>query len=361
MKNINHHYVPILRTKAGEWNALLDLHNCTDINLDHVTPLIEIIPSSFFRKDTQPIPPKTVLKKISNNIGTKWGYNNFIFVDGWHIDGAIVTENEHPMEYLFQQGRCWNYRQIPVTGINRSIIYENSIRNILSVDKNGLCIRVMHDDFQRGGLTKEISSLLARMNIEPTKVDLLVDLQVIDSENQPDFWELYQRIPMINEWRSFILASGAFFEYPSKVVGPFQEFQWPREDWLYWKNVIANGEGIRIPSYGDYTVQYAKYIEPPEHITPSANIRYTSDDYWILMRGESLRKGQKYGQYPDLAQLLCARKEFSGKHFSAGDKYIFEIGHRLIPGTGSPQTFITAGINRHISYVMYQLSNLPYV
>jgi hypothetical protein len=76
------------------------------------------------------------------------------------------------------------------------------------------------------------------------------------------------------------------------------------------------------------------------------------------MRGESLRKGQKYEQYPDLAQLLCARKEFSGENFSSGDKYIFDIGHRNIKGTGSPQTFISAGINRHISYVLHQLSNL---
>jgi mannose-6-phosphate isomerase-like protein (cupin superfamily) len=38
----------------------------------------------------------------------------------------------------------------------------------------------------------------------------------------------------------------------------------------------------------------------------SASIRYTTDDYWVIMRGEGLRNkgGAGYDQYPANAELL---------------------------------------------------------
>lgn len=118
-----------------------------------------------------------------------------------------------------------------------------------------------------------------------------------------------------------------------------------------WK---ATGPGVATtPDIGDYTIQHPFYEEPVEGANPTASIRYACDTYWIIMRGQALRKKEKGGgtrheQYPANAELLCARKEFDGAHFSSGDEYIWSIGSHRQPGPGTPETWLRAGINRHL-------------
>ncbi len=71
-------------------------------------------------------------------------------------------------------------------------------------------------------------------------------------------------------------------------------------------------------------LQYGVFVEPLQGGNPSASIRYTADEYWVIMRGEGVlnKNGPGYAGYSANAQLLCERKEFCGADFSAGDEYI---------------------------------------
>src|SRR5262249_21369914 len=128
-----------------------------------------------------------------------------------------------------------------------------------------------------------------------------------------------------------------------------------REDWLFWL-AHENTRLERRPTYGDYGIQYALYEEPPARSNPSASIRYTSDDYWVIMRGEGLFNdgGPGNAQYGANALLLSEREEFCGRSFSYGDQYIDDLGKGF--GTGTPETLLRAGTNHHITFVTDQLS-----
>jgi hypothetical protein len=78
------------------------------------------------------------------------------------------------------------------------------------------------------------------------------------------------------------------------------------------------------------------------------------------MKGEPLRNedGPKFAQYPASATLLRESEEFYGPEFSYGDMYISRIS---IDGalTGSPTTWLQAGINHHLTVVSRQIASLP--
>ncbi len=77
------------------------------------------------------------------------------------------------------------------------------------------------------------------------------------------------------------------------------------------------------------------------------------------MRGESVsnEEGPGTAQWPANAQLLCERPEYSGDDFSYGDKYIKEMISQY-DKPGSPTTWLRAGINHHMTFVVRQLASL---
>lgn len=368
------HYIPILRSKQGEWDALLDLHKqSTDTSC--LTPLIEIVPDIFWEIDKNngsriQKSPEKVLINLANNALHHWGYRNPIFVDGRYIDEAIYRGNDvQPLVFFNNHSKPRGLKLIPVTGLNdrRTRPYQAAIAQIIESNQNGVCIRLMLEDTTRGDLANKLDEVLNFLDVTPKDVDLLVDFQDLNQTTPVRFKDLGKILPRVNEWRTFTVAAGVFPKFAS-FFDKYEQHEWPRSDWLNWKDQILSPSGVpRLPSFGDYTVQHPFYEELPPGITPSAAIRYACEDYWIVTRGEPLKNPDDFKQYPAFARLLCDREEFSGKDFSKGDAYILDKSLELEKGldikmvTGNARTWISSAINRHISLVVHQLSNLPEV
>jgi len=110
------------------------------------------------------------------------------------------------------------------------------------------------------------------------------------------------------------------------------------------------------------------FSEPPPGASPSASIRYTIENDWLLFRGEGLNKKNSAGhaQYPAHAQLLAERNEFSGPDFSMGDLYVYDMAQRAareekVQNPGNPGSWIKAGINHHLTFVATQISTLDVI
>jgi hypothetical protein len=88
--------------------------------------------------------------------------------------------------------------------------------------------------------------------------------------------------------------------------------------------------------------------------TPSASIRYTVDDYWLIMRGQQ----GKYEQYPANAQLITKHKDYFGKGYSFGDNYIFEKGSDLTGKPGNATNWLVVGVNHHLTCAVRQIADL---
>lgn len=186
----------------------------------------------------------------------------------------------------------------------------------------------------------------------------LIDYQLVD---QPalSLASLCARIPNLHRWRTFSVISGAF---PKDLTGfeKNRQHELQRLDWLTWRDQVATRPSLaRRPAYGDYTIQHPIFSEPPRRANFSASIRYTSDEHWVIMRGEGVfnDEGPGFAQWPANAQLLCARPEFCGTKFSYGDEYI-ELMSLQTEKTGNPETWLRAGINHHLTFVVCQIANL---
>ncbi len=354
------HYIPILRRRDAEVVALTNL---LKEDLANVTPLFELcehILKPEARKKLLSVDPYDyfyeVIKELAGSCGTKP-----YFIDFGYVEGLFAPKvGKHIIDIYFELIEIQYARgsfPVPVTGLSRSALHQNSINGVIKRLRTGLCLRVTQREIREATFSLRLSMLLNQFNLEPNDIDLLVDLREY-RESNPTYEEICDRIPMLNQWKSFIVASGAF---PADLsdLAKNDEHELPRNDWQRWNEAIRSGEPLkRIPTFADYTIQFPKPPEPLNYNPrTSASIRYTAQDHWVVMRGEWLNNpnGAKYDQYWGLANSLLDRPEYSGDDFSFGDQYIAKIG-RQTKQTGSIVTWLQAGLNRHMTLTVRQIS-----
>lgn len=184
----------------------------------------------------------------------------------------------------------------------------------------------------------------------------MLDLKAYQPSDTPLASFLF-KLPKAAEWRTVTVVSGAFRENLTGL--PVGRHELPRGEWTAWFTSVKNHALPRKPTFGDYTILHPELIKPKPNLNVSANIRYTSFDYWVVMKGEGLRNknGAGFEQYPANADLLTRQPEFSGAWFSPGDRYISEIALKKEP-TGNPKTWLQAGISHHLAFTTDQMTKL---
>lgn len=366
----NKHYIPILRWKAAEREAL---EHVSSKDKSMMTPLIELImpqpkETSIRGGDT----PTDLLKEsvkifkekfpaIPTEILECWGRDP-VFIDVHLIDGSIRAES---MANILSIGKSLDMFMIPVVNVIPVIDFESDVKTrevaftFSKENKHGLCLRLSRVDLRQESISSSVEFFLKKNDLEKKDVDLLVDIQIVDDQYQ-SLINLINNLPDLKLWRTFTLVSGAFPPDLTQFTVP-DLYKISRSDWNNWKKNAATL--VRKPSFGDYTIQHPLYREPVPGANPSASIRYTDKEEWIVMRGQGLRspKSAGHAQYPANAKLLADRAEykFFGPTFSYGDAYIAKIGKDVnSKETGNPRTWLRAGINHHIACVVSQLANL---
>ena len=340
------HYVPVLRWKAAERDAL---QNMRQSDKARITPLVELVPKllTYFGPKVG-MTADIKVSRAASEMSRVWGHEP-IFVDFWLLNLAIAINGGHPITVFGEKARYNGLRLISVTGLDRSPDYQKAVASLVQEDRRGACIRLRRQDLNRATLAKDLEKLLNGLGLSPDTTDLIVDYQLID-ENVPNLANLCTFVPQLSGWRTFTTVGGAFPKDLSKLKKNDQHLL-PRRDWVAWSRQVIDASKLpRTPSYGDYTIQHPFYSELDFAPNPSASIRYTSRENWIIMRGEGVRndEGTGYRQFPAQAQLLCANQEFCGMNFSAGDRYIYQMS--LQKGrTGTPTTCLCAGFNHHIT------------
>lgn len=356
-------YIPILKWKPAEQQALEKL---TDEQKKLITPLIQIVMPTPKRptlgeEKTQDeqleeviVAYKLKIAKIPEEILNHWGTTPIF------IDFSLIYTPSLRIEGLTQiltMGKNLGLSLIPVVNLSSD---EETIKIASSLTKDylkELCLRLVCADFvDMEELSKQIAKFLKASDLNEENIDILVDLKETykNEEKYIKYGKASQKIPNLTKWKNFIFASGAFpVDLNDCELG---ENYIPRFDWSNWINQINSTDLQRVPSFSDYTIQYPIYSESARFFAPSASIRYTISEKWLVMRGQ---KGQNK-QYLANAQLLSNHQEFLGEHFSFGDEYIKTKGEDLSSDkTGNATKWLTAGINHHLALVVSQISNLP--
>lgn len=210
-------------------------------------------------------------------------------------------------------------------------------------------------DLRSSSLAADLDGLLSSLRLNPSSVDLVVDLQIFDKAVH-NLGMICSVVPNVLKWRTLTVASGAF---PKNLVGlSVGQHHLPRLEWESWRKQVTSHLSRR-PTYGDYATLHPYLTSWFLGMNVSASIRYTVEESWLIMRGEGLRNegGTGYAQYPANAELLCYHPEYCGPDFSFGDRYIYEIGSKK-QKTGRPETWLTAGVNHHLTFVARQIAGL---
>jgi hypothetical protein len=258
----------------------------------------------------------------------------------------------HPLRFVFDA--IWTDRLlfpeqapqvVPVTGLTRSQAYRTAAVDVARSGRR-LCVRLTRLDVQNRNLTDDLLKLLESAALEPQGVDIVIDLEILPRNDQAlRFAE--RNLPMLRQWRSLTVLAGTFPK-DLRHIKPVGRHDLPRAEWHYFnEHVLQNSELSEYASFGDYPIQHPVYSEPPVPCYPTASIRYTLADSWIVMKGEMLRKkgGPGAKQWPAQAKVLTSfHREYCGPEHCDGCRYISSMAHST-NGTGDCTSWLGATLN----------------
>jgi len=359
MKFDHRHYVPCLRWKMGEYQAVCRF---SDTKKRVFTPLIEVPEIGFDFKEKKA--KKTIDEHLSDFVFKKiyknWG-DSFCFVDLKLIGPSErLAKGVHPVKYVFDDLRKVRCSAIPVTGLDRDKAYQQEVRNVLSQNKSGVCIRMKIQQAAKSSVKEEIDSLLSTLSIESENCDIILDLGAPNFVPTDGFSKIIQtivgKLPYLNDWRTFTILGTSFPETMGGIKIGITNV--PRYEWRLYKLLVANfsNERLRLPTFGDYAISHPKVLELDMRLVkPTVTIRYTIDNGWHIVKGKNYKD---YGlkQYHELSRQVLSSKYFFGKAFSWGDNYIQECASRN-DKPGNLTTWRQVGTNHHIEKVTQDIAS----
>lgn len=109
--------------------------------------------------------------------------------------------------------------------------------------------------------------------------------------------------------------------------------------------------------YSDYGIVNPEKPFSLNILKVACKIRYCSDDSWLVVRGVSPSEQEGWSEMIDLGSKIVNSEFYKGKEFSYGDQYLHDLANKKLKGkgTGSPLTWIRADLNHHIAFVVDQL------
>lgn len=370
------HYVPILKGKQGELDAL---RNITDNGLiQRFTPFIEIPPiaGTYLGPQSAPVPSKTIdehVAGVSDELVKAVKHLPAVFVDGFYIETEDdLKDGASPIDAIFAKLREGGVAFVPVIGMDRVEDYADSVSSAIKADGRGCCLRLVEADIDGiAELGKQILALFDEISAAPENVDLVVDYgpKVFQKATLP---MLIDALPLIEKWRTVTLASSSFPADMGDVKkNTIKEIE--REEWAAWLSLRSKSNVKRMPTYSDYGINHPILAEfNPFTMSMSLNIRYTDESNYVIVKGQAQPR-KKWAntpekeairaqlapavQYPKLAAAIMKHKAWKGKGFSWGDAFIDKCSRKEC--VGNPTDWRAVGMNHHIVLAVQQIANLP--
>jgi hypothetical protein len=200
----------------------------------------------------------------------------------------------------------------------------------------------------------KLLELLHKISCEPQRAFLNLDFgQNVPKSNEVEGFaqllaEHINDLPFLYDWHGIAVSLTAFPEKNKLKAGQCQSFE--RTDWLVYRRLLAiQRDRSRVPMFSDYAVDPAPYAKPVR-AAPSAHLRYTSEDNYIIVKGTTTKKPYGYGAIFPVAETLVKRNEFMGDTFSEGDMFIRQLANKSA-GTGNAPKWRWASTDHHLNVV----------
>lgn len=344
-------YIPILKAKAAEFDAL----SHAGAERSGMTPLLEVVPPD----EPELAAIQTALVAFAERTDQKWGRNDEFFVDVEAV-GETPLSGHLPIEFVFDELRAGSVLAVPVMPLWATATpIAGAVKIIAAADSRGALVRIRFDDLGDVLSTPAIvPAAAAALGLSASLVDVLIDLADVDDARLSAYTAMAvaatRNVATSASWRSITLASGAF---PVNLGGlPQGRSTVSRADAQLWRRVTASVGGV---DYGDYAIAHPA-LTTGMQFAPPPQLRYTSTDDWIVLRGrENDPRGN--AQFYDLCAALVPTADYSGATFSWGDSYIDQAAQSAsvsppLVGPGAGQRWREVGTSHHLAYVVNRLT-----
>jgi len=357
------HYVPILKLKLGELQALQELQ--ARLVDSPVTPFFDITPPA---EDAEP--EGDISAGEAHVAGTvarimkHWSRTDPVYVDARALDRYPPGRPRAPAD-IAEEASGTDFQFVPVTGLRRSEEHNRAVRWAAEDQQLGVCIRIPppvqdDDDFERG-----LQQLLDYLERGPEEIDILLDYGAIQSGHQGiygrEVLNAIVELPYVESWRSVITAGTSFPADINDKVADFTNETFERAGWKMYRHVYTNRDGIaRVPAFSDYGITLPsmdKYRVQPTVMRITPTVKYTTDEEYVILRAE-YREDDNFQQYRDLARRLVDLDVFDPDQTKA-DKIIQQYAAGAGSSPGNPQTWVKVGTARHLEKVGQQIASLP--
>lgn len=357
------HYTPVLKSKMGELSALAELEASVWGN---ITPLIEVTPPAFdYVEGAYSKGVEQHLSDISAKVVKAFEGHPRLFLDlADGFDGVM-----EPIEVPDSQGtglvvglREEGLQPIPVLVPGRRRSFQQALSDNA---QDGIAVRATLEqiDPDDAPTREEVKWTLELALGNSQGCHLMLDLRSIGdvpgiSTSQ---WRRLVRgalagVERLSDFDSVTLLASSFPKDLSGVGADTYE-ELPRIEWALWKSLVESPSDQVTPRFGDYPISHPQLMEiDPRLMRMSANIRYTTPENWLLVKGRNVRD-YGYAQFNELAELLVNHPMYSGRTFSWGDGFIAQCAEGTA-GPGNATTWRKVGTNHHITLVAGQVASL---
>lgn len=339
-------YVPILKFKAGERKALVQLrpqHRAA------MLPVLEILSAPVRQPPKkQPAKPRPdYITECVDGVKECWDGRRVL------IDFSLFKPKPAPISPFFDQARAAGIQAIPVVWAGE--VKNADIAHAVATDHRGIGLRIGGNAV--ADIPQHVNRVIADYGLTVGEIDLIVDLGAVTKDLGPTIVlgliGLVATVPA--GLRTFALASSAF---PASLAGIKHGDTIVRSDWKLWTSLLPRIQApLRRPIFGDYAIAFPDLSEfDPKLMSVSAALRYTTDTDWLILKGPILKKdGAK--EMPRMLKWLTQQPVYKGAGFSAGDADIDAIAN-LRQTTGNPTTWRRIGTNHHLTLVVEQLTQM---
>jgi hypothetical protein len=328
-------YVAMLRSKAGEVTALEHLAVQARQRL---LPVVHLVAT----------PPPTFVQRLPA------AWDRPVGIDG--LFNYSTSGSAHTFTSIVQTLRQAGMTVSPTVESDADPGYVQAVGKLVTVKHPNVVVKVALRDLPT------IDTWVRRHGWAPGNVDLVISVGHIAEFATRDFapfveHSIKNNLPNPGSWLSVTLASSSAPKDYS-ALAPGRNVV-PRLCWALWQHVYQKVTGFQL-DFGDYAIAHPDLTEPPgvAMVRASVSVRYAVDDSWIVLKGRSTTgaAGQSMRtQYTAHARALQKERQFNRLPGCWGDQRITAIATTPGVGSGSRQTWVEIGVNRHISLVADRL------
>jgi hypothetical protein len=344
-------YMPILKGRQGEFNALAELKTVTRVG---TLPVLEVVPAD----PTDPAGVVNDCRKTVEKIAKSW--SGPILLDGGLLDLSLHLNDQArgPLWELAMHARAVGIAAIPVLRLGDDILARTDAAVACTQDKRGLGIRLVGADLDEEpeDLDESLDRLLEQVGVARGDADLILDVGSIDGElavrgGARIILSLLRTLASLEDWRSITVAGGAFPEdlttFEAWKIG-----RRPRFDAALYDQITSKRLS-RVPDYGDYAVAHP-VLRTGAPFAPPPQLRYTTASEWLVLKG---RRNDPRGhhQFWEVCDVIARQPEFAGAALGTADARIADA-RAYGPGNGS--TWRQLGTTHHLDLVVSRLANL---